>query len=174
MLLRLLPANLNLLTLLQDDRPVLRLILDIGVLVEIPNSAPCRGRHLLEVRERASELWPGVRMKFAHNFRSARENLFCTLQNTNFRPLRIDFYAPRSRQPVVDRIDFARHRVRPSLALGASLCAVVFKNDKLSMKLQADAQNLNNRLNVINFGGLFSGNAIAPPRSYALRLQTTF
>ena len=77
-------------------------------------------------------------------------------------------------QPVVDRIDFARHRVRPSLALGASLGAVVFKNDKLSMKLQADAQNLNNRLNVINFGGLFSGNAIAPPRSYALRLQTTF
>src|SRR5438270_2816037 len=110
MLLRLLPANLNLLTLLQDDRPVLRLILDIGVLVEIPNSAPCRGRHLLEVRERASELWPGVRMKFAHNFRSARENLFCTLQNTNFRPLRIDFYAPRSRQPVLRKITIESDR----------------------------------------------------------------
>ncbi len=27
---------------------------------------------------------------------------------------------------------------------------------------------------VLNFGGLFSGNAIAPPRSYALRLQTVF
>jgi hypothetical protein len=28
--------------------------------------------------------------------------------------------------------------------------------------LQADADNLNNRLNIIDFGGLFSGNAIAP------------
>jgi hypothetical protein len=29
-------------------------------------------------------------------------------------------------------------------------------------------------LNLIDFGGLFSGNAIAPPRSYSLRLQTNF
>jgi len=42
------------------------------------------------------------------------------------------------------------------------------------MNLQTDITDLNNRLNVINFGGLFSGNAIAPPRSYALRLQTSF
>ena len=42
------------------------------------------------------------------------------------------------------------------------------------MRLQADIQNLNNRLNVIDFAGLFSGNAIAPPRSYTLRLTTNF
>jgi hypothetical protein len=35
-------------------------------------------------------------------------------------------------------------------------------------------ENLNNRLNVIDFGGLFSGNAIGPPRSYFLRLAATF
>ena len=40
--------------------------------------------------------------------------------------------------------------------------------------LQADVENLNNRLNVIDFAGLFSGNAIAPPRSYSVRFQTTF
>jgi alpha-D-ribose 1-methylphosphonate 5-triphosphate synthase subunit PhnH len=44
----------------------------------------------------------------------------------------------------------------------------------MSTHLQADFTNLNDRLNVIDFGGLFSGNAIAPQRSYALRLQTTF
>jgi hypothetical protein len=77
-------------------------------------------------------------------------------------------------QAVVDRIDFDRGRVRPSLAIGASAGADLYKNDKVSMRLQADVQNLNNRLNVIDFGGLFSGNAIAPPRSYSLRLQTTF
>jgi hypothetical protein len=42
------------------------------------------------------------------------------------------------------------------------------------MRLQFDAQNLNNRLNLIDFAGLFSGNAIAPPRSYAVRLKADF
>ncbi len=40
--------------------------------------------------------------------------------------------------------------------------------------LAANIENLNNRLNVIDFAGLFSGNAIAPPRSYSVRFQTTF
>jgi hypothetical protein len=77
-------------------------------------------------------------------------------------------------QAVVDRLNFDRGRVRPSLAIGLSAGANLYKSDKVSMRLQADVQNLNNRLNVIDFGGLFSGNAIAPPRSYSLRLETTF
>jgi hypothetical protein len=77
-------------------------------------------------------------------------------------------------QAVVDRVDFARGRVRPSLAIHASLGAQIYKNDHFSTHIQADLTNLNNRLNLIDFGGLFSGNAIAPPRSYALRLQTQF
>jgi hypothetical protein len=77
-------------------------------------------------------------------------------------------------QAMVDRINFARGRVRPSLAVDASVGADLYKSDRFSTHLQADLENLNNRLNVIDFGGLFSGNAIAPPRSYALRLMTTF
>jgi hypothetical protein len=37
-----------------------------------------------------------------------------------------------------------------------------------------DGQNLTNVLDVIDFGGLFSGNAIGPSRSFALRLTTNF
>jgi hypothetical protein len=77
-------------------------------------------------------------------------------------------------QAMVDRINFARGRVRPSLAVDASVGADLYKSDRFSTHLQAELENLNNRLNVIDFGGLFSGNAIAPPRSYALRLTTTF
>ena len=77
-------------------------------------------------------------------------------------------------QAMVDRINFDRGRVRPSFAIGASLGTELYKSDRVSSTLQADFQDLNNRLNVIDFGGLFSGNAIAPPRSYALRLQTIF
>jgi hypothetical protein len=77
-------------------------------------------------------------------------------------------------QAVVDRVDFAAGRVRPSLDIGASVGIELHKSDHFTTSVQADLTDLNNRLNVIDFGGLFSGNAIAPPRSYALRLQTSF
>jgi hypothetical protein len=77
-------------------------------------------------------------------------------------------------QSVINRINFARGRVRPSLTVDVSAGADLYKNDHFSTRLQGDVENLNNRLNVIDFGGLFSGNAIAPPRSYSLRLETSF
>ena len=75
---------------------------------------------------------------------------------------------------VISRLNFERGRVRPQLAVSASLGVVLCNCKDIHMSLQADADNLNNRLNVINFGGLFSGNAIAPARNFAVRLNTTF
>ncbi len=75
---------------------------------------------------------------------------------------------------VVDRVNFARGRIRPQLSVSASVGVDAYKSDRLTMRLQADGDNLNDRLNVIDFGGLFSGNAIGPGRSYALRLKTSF
>lgn len=77
-------------------------------------------------------------------------------------------------QAVVDRLNFERGRVRPNLAVDVSAGASVYKNDRFSTTVQADMENLNNRLNVLDFQGLFSGNAIAPARSYSLRLETSF
>ena len=77
-------------------------------------------------------------------------------------------------QEIVDRVNFDRGRVRPSLALGASVGAELVKREHLLMRLQADVQNLNNRLNLINFAGLFSGTGIGPPRSYSIRLGLEF
>lgn len=75
---------------------------------------------------------------------------------------------------VVSRINFDRGRVKPSLALNASICVDVHKSERLNMRLQVDGDNLNGRLNVIDFGGLFSGNAIGPGRSFGLRLNSSF
>jgi hypothetical protein len=75
---------------------------------------------------------------------------------------------------VVGRINFARGRILPALQVNASAGADVYRSERLNMRLQVDGQNLNNVLNVIDFGGLFSGNAIGPSRSYALRLTSTF
>jgi outer membrane cobalamin receptor len=77
-------------------------------------------------------------------------------------------------QQVVDRVNFDRGRVRPSLSIDASVGADVYHSEKLTIHFQADIENINDRLNVIDFGGLFSGNAIGPPRSYNLRLTTSF
>ena len=77
-------------------------------------------------------------------------------------------------QQVLDRINFSRGRIYPSFLVSASAGATIYQSSRLNMNLQADGQNLNNVLNVIDFGGLFSGNAIGPPRSFAVRLSTDF
>jgi hypothetical protein len=77
-------------------------------------------------------------------------------------------------QAVVNRANFAHDRVKPSLSLDASTGIELWKKDTRTLRLAANIENLNNRLNVIDFAGLFSGNAIAPPRSYSVRFQTTF
>jgi hypothetical protein len=77
-------------------------------------------------------------------------------------------------QQVIDRINFSRGRIYPSFQVNASAGAEVYKSDRMSMKFQIDGQNLTNVLDVIDFGGLFSGNAIGPSRSVALRLMTNF
>ena len=77
-------------------------------------------------------------------------------------------------QQVLDRIDFARGRIRPAFQVSASAGADVYKSDRVLARLQIDGQNLTNILDVIDFGGLFSGNAIGPSRSVALRLTTKF
>ncbi len=77
-------------------------------------------------------------------------------------------------QAVVNRVNFVDGRVRPNLSVDLSTGAELYKKENRSLRLQADAENLNNRLNVLDFAGLFSGNAIAPPRSYFLRLAATF
>src|SRR6202020_763648 len=75
---------------------------------------------------------------------------------------------------VISRINFDRGRIRPLLAVNASLGVDLYKSDKLNMRLHADGDTPSTRLNVIDFGGLFSGNAIGPQHSYALRLNTSF
>jgi len=77
-------------------------------------------------------------------------------------------------QAMVDRINFENGRIRPTLSLNFSAGADLYKKESRSLRLQVDAENLNNRLNVLDFAGLFSGSAIAPPRSYFLRLAAAF
>ena len=77
-------------------------------------------------------------------------------------------------QQVVDRVNFGRGRIYPTFQVSASAGADLYKSERLNMRFQIDGQNLTNVVALIDFGGLFSGNAIGAPRSVAVRLTTNF
>ena len=77
-------------------------------------------------------------------------------------------------QRIVERVNFDRGRVRPLVALDASAGVRLWKKEKRTVRIQADLQNLTNRVNVLDFAGLFSGTALATPRGGSVRLQAEF
>jgi outer membrane receptor for Fe3+-dicitrate len=83
-------------------------------------------------------------------------------------------YATEYGQVVINHLNFNRDRISPYLTANASVGADLYQHEKRSLRLQADVQNLSNELEVIDFGGLFSGNALGPSRQYTFRLVTTF
>jgi hypothetical protein len=83
-------------------------------------------------------------------------------------------YATEYGQVVINHLNFNRDRISPYLTENASVGAYLFRREKTSVRLQGDAQNLSKKLELIDFGGLFSGNALGPSRQYTFRLVTTF
>ena len=75
---------------------------------------------------------------------------------------------------VLSRVNFDRQRVRPSYSLDLAGGVDVLRRDRKAMILEAEAANLTNRVNVINFASLFSGTAIGVPRSASLQLKFQF
>ena len=58
-------------------------------------------------------------------------------------------------QAVIERVDFKRFRVKPSLSINGSVGADLWQKDRLARRLQFEVENLDNRLNLTNFAGLF-------------------
>lgn len=75
---------------------------------------------------------------------------------------------------IVDRVDFDAGRVKPWMSLDASLGVAIRKSGRRMLQIQIDGRNLTDRLDLINFAGLFSGTAIAPPRSVTVRVRAGF
>jgi len=83
-------------------------------------------------------------------------------------------YATEYGQVVINHLNFNLGRISPYFTQNASVGADLYQREKRSVRLQADVQNLSNELEVIDFGGLFSGNALGPSRQYTFRLVSTF
>ena len=83
-------------------------------------------------------------------------------------------YATEYGQVVINHLNFNLGRINPYFTQNVSVGADLYQREKRSVRFQADVANLSNELEVIDFGGLFSGNALGPSRQYTFRLVTTF
>ena len=75
---------------------------------------------------------------------------------------------------ILARVNLDRGRVRPNFSLGAAAGVELYKKESRSLNIQVEANNLTDRVNVLNFAGLFSGTAVAAPRSASAHLRFTF
>jgi predicted hotdog family 3-hydroxylacyl-ACP dehydratase len=75
---------------------------------------------------------------------------------------------------ILSRINFDRGRVRPNFSLGAAFGVELYRKESRSLNLQIEAANLTDRVNLLNFAGLFSGTAVAAPHSAAAHLRFVF
>ncbi|MGH8100072.1 MAG: TonB-dependent receptor domain-containing protein, partial [Chthoniobacterales bacterium] len=75
---------------------------------------------------------------------------------------------------IINQVNFNKGRVRPNHSLGAAGGATLFRKEQRSATFEIEAENLTNHANVLNFASLFSGTAVAAPRSVSARLKLTF
>ena len=74
----------------------------------------------------------------------------------------------------VSRVDYETGRVRANASVDLGGGVTIAEGARRSLRLHADVRNLTNRFDVINFAGLFSGTALAPPRSAGVRITASF
>jgi outer membrane receptor for Fe3+-dicitrate len=86
----------------------------------------------------------------------------------------INFFLTQYGPAIVDKVNFAIGRVRPNFSLDAAAGATLFHKEGKEVSVQLEGNNLTNRLNLINFASLFSGTAVATPRSVSARLKLGF
>jgi outer membrane cobalamin receptor len=75
---------------------------------------------------------------------------------------------------IVNRVDFERERLRPTFSVDWAAGVEVWRRGRRRLEMRAEVANLTDRLNVVNFAGLFSGTALAPPRSASVRVRLDF
>jgi hypothetical protein len=75
---------------------------------------------------------------------------------------------------ILDRVNFDRGRTRPTFSLDVAAGVQLYRRELRSLALQIQVSNLTDRVNVINFAGLFSGTAVTVPRSVLAGLKLSF
>lgn len=75
---------------------------------------------------------------------------------------------------ILDKVNLETGRVRPAATADVSAGWLLWRDHGRAVQVQADVRNVTNALRVINFAGVFSGTALAAPRTYAARVRVEF
>jgi Carboxypeptidase regulatory-like domain len=75
---------------------------------------------------------------------------------------------------ILNQVDFKRGRVQPSYSIDVGGGYDLYRREGRKVSLQVQGSNLTDHLNLINFASLFSGTAVATPRGFGVRLETSF
>jgi hypothetical protein len=86
----------------------------------------------------------------------------------------LNFLLAQYGKEILSRVNLDRGRVKPNFSLGGAVGAELYRKEARTLNFQIEAANLTDRVNVLNFAGLFSGTAVGVPRSASARLRFTF
>ena len=75
---------------------------------------------------------------------------------------------------ILGRVDLDNGRVGSNVAVDLGAGLTLWRTNHRQLHLRGEIANVTNRLNVINFAGIFSGTALAAPRSATVGLQLEF
>ena len=75
---------------------------------------------------------------------------------------------------ILNAVNFERGRIRPWSSIDLSGGIHLLQRGDQDAQIEFHVDNIANRINVINFAGLFSGTAVGMPRSYHARLSFAF
>ncbi|HEV7842804.1 MAG TPA: TonB-dependent receptor, partial [Pyrinomonadaceae bacterium] len=85
-----------------------------------------------------------------------------------------DFVSEGFDPRLYNEIDFQRSRVRPRTILNLTVGADLLRNERTSLNVQFDIQNLTNELFLYNFESVFSGTHVGYPRLFSGRVSLRF
>lgn len=77
-------------------------------------------------------------------------------------------------EDILAHVNLETGRVRPNVALDLGSSVTLWRKTQRQLHLRVEVANVTNRLNVINFAGIFSGTALSAPRSATIGLQLEF
>jgi hypothetical protein len=86
----------------------------------------------------------------------------------------IAFFLQQYGPAILNEVNFPARRVRPNFSLEAAAGATLFHKEGRDVTFEIEGHNLTDKVNVVNFAGLFSGTAVAPPASVSARLKFGF
>jgi hypothetical protein len=89
-------------------------------------------------------------------------------------PIDLNFLLSQYGYAIINQVNFDKGRVRPNYSLDVAAGAEMYHKEQRTAAFEIQAENLTDHANVINFASLFSGTAVAPPRSVSARLKLTF